>query len=144
MTVARILRQKGTSEVETITSSESVADAASILSSRRIGALIVSDDGVKVTGIISERDVVRWLGREGASCLKRPVADVMTTKVIACTPEDKVTDIMERMTGGRFRHMPVMENGMLVGVISIGDVVKYRMSELEHETEALSDMIKGY
>lgn len=143
MTVARILRQKGSTAVETIGPAATVSEAAGILSSRRIGALIVTDDGRKVAGILSERDVVRWLGREGASCLNRPVADVMTAKVVTCAPADQVADIMERMTSGRFRHLPVMEDGRLAGVISIGDVVKYRMSELEHETEALADMIKG-
>lgn len=144
MTVARILRQKGSALVATITSAESLADAAATLSSRRIGALIVSDDGVVVSGVLSERDVVRWLGREGASCLQRPVADVMTRKVETCTPDEPVAEIMQRMTAGRFRHMPVLEDGRMVGVISIGDVVKYRMEQLEHETEALADMIKGF
>ena len=144
MTVARILASKGSNEVETITSAESLADAAATLSSRRIGALVVSDDGLTVAGILSERDVVRVLGREGAGCLRRHVADVMTAKVETCAPEDGVPQIMERMTGGRFRHMPVLDGGRLTGVSSIGDVVKYRMSELEHEASALSDMIKGY
>ncbi|MEO0679959.1 MAG: CBS domain-containing protein [Pseudomonadota bacterium] len=144
MTVARILASKGTREVHTITSAESVGDAAATLASRRIGALVVSDDGAQVTGIVSERDVVHWLGREGAACLNRPVADVMTSRVQCCAPEEPVAEIMERMTGGRFRHMPVVDGGRLAGVISIGDVVKYRMSELTHEAEALSDMIRGF
>ncbi|MFO7856719.1 MAG: CBS domain-containing protein [Paracoccaceae bacterium] len=144
MTVARILRLKGSDEVATVTSAETLADAAAILSSRRIGALIVSDDGRRVDGVVSERDLVRWLGREGARCLNRPVADVMTVEVHTCSPDDPVPEIMERMTSGRFRHLPVMRDGRLAGVISIGDVVKYRMSELEHETEALADMIKGF
>lgn len=144
MTVARILRLKGSADVATITASESVADAAATLSSKRIGALVVSNDGKSVSGIISERDVVRWLGREGASCLKRPVAEVMTAKVVTCTPDDDVSEIMQRMTSGRFRHIPVIDDGRLAGVISIGDVVKYRMDALQHEAEALTDMIKGY
>ena len=144
MTVARILRQKGSGEVASIAPSRSVADAAALLSEKRIGALIVSADGKGVEGILSERDVVRWLGREGADCLRRVVADVMTSKVVSCAPGDDVQAVMERMTEGRFRHMPVMEDGRLTGVISIGDVVKYRMGQLEHETEALADMIKGY
>jgi len=144
MTVARILRQKGSSDVASIAPSRRVADAAAMLSEKRIGALIVSGDGRTVEGILSERDVVRWLGREGAACLTRVVADVMTAKVMTCTPADDVQEIMGRMTEGRFRHMPVLEDGELVGVISIGDVVKYRMGQLEHETEALADMIKGY
>ena len=144
MTVARILRMKGNSQVAVIGPARSVAEAAATLSEKRIGALIVSSDGQEVAGILSERDVVRWLGREGASCLNLPVADVMTAKVITCAPEDEVERIMERMTEGRFRHMPVMEDGKLAGVISIGDVVKYRMGQLEHETEALAGMIKGY
>lgn len=144
MTVARILRQKGSSKVETIASSATVADAAAQLATRGIGALVVSDDGARVAGIVSERDLVKWLGREGAACLNRPVADVMTEKVVTCTPRDEIDSIMERMTGGRFRHIPVLEDGRLAGVISIGDVVKHRMSELEHEREALADMIKGH
>lgn len=144
MTVARILRQKGSSEVATIGPSRTVSQAAAILSEKRIGALVVTGDGRTVDGILSERDVVRWLGREGARCLDLPVADLMTRKVYACSPADEVQEIMERMTEGRFRHMPVVENGALTGIISIGDVVKYRMSQLEHETEALADMIKGY
>ncbi|MDF2232232.1 CBS domain-containing protein [Albimonas sp. CAU 1670] len=144
MTVARILRQKGSSDVATIAPTRSVAEAAALLSEKRIGALVVSGDGSSVEGILSERDVVRWLGREGADCLRRVVADVMTAKVMSCTPADEVQEIMSRMTEGRFRHMPVLEDGRLAGVVSIGDVVKYRMSQLEHETEALADMIKGY
>lgn len=144
MTVARILRLKGSADVATITAAETVADAAAALSSKRIGALVVSSDGKTVNGIISERDVVRWLGREGASCLTRPVADVMTAKVVTCGPDDDVAEIMRHMTSGRFRHIPVIDNGRLAGVISIGDVVKYRMDALQHEAEALTDMIKGY
>lgn len=143
MTVAQILRQKGSTEVETIAPSSTLSEAAERLSSRRIGALIVSSDGKGVEGIVSERDLVAWLGREGPGCLSRPVADVMTSKVVGCAPSDDVRNIMERMTGGRFRHMPVMEDGRLAGLISIGDVVKFRMNELEHETEALAEMIKG-
>ena len=144
MNVAQILRHKGSSEVATITSAETVADAAAALAARRIGALVVSDDGAGVVGIISERDIVRWLGREGATSLRRPVADVMTTRVETCAPSDECAEIMSRMTRGRFRHLPVMEGGKLAGVISIGDVVKLRMSELETETAALADMIKGF
>ena len=144
MTVARILRQKGSVEVATIEPGRTVAEAARVLSEKRIGALIVSADGKAVEGILSERDVVRWLGREGAACLDRRVRDVMTAKVMSCAPADDVQAIMGRMTEGRFRHMPVMQDGKLAGVISIGDVVKYRMGQLEHETEALADMIKGY
>ncbi|SDW34277.1 CBS domain-containing protein [Albimonas donghaensis] len=144
MTVARILRQKGSADVATITAAETVADAAAALSSKRIGALVVSNDGKAVAGIISERDVVRWLGTDGATCLSMPVADVMTAKVVTCAPEDDVAEIMQRMTTGRFRHIPVIDEGRLAGVISIGDVVKYRMDVLQHEAEALTDMIKGY
>lgn len=144
MNVAQILRHKGSSEVATITSAETVADAAAALAARRIGALVVSDDGAQVVGIVSERDIVRWLGKEGGRCLSRPVADVMTRRVETCTPADDIARIMSRMTQGRFRHLPVMQDGRLAGVVSIGDVVKFRMSELELETAALSDMIKGY
>jgi CBS domain-containing protein len=99
-------------------------------------------DGVKpVAGIISERDVVRALARNGASILDQSVADHMTREVVTCTSKSDITDIMELMTTGRFRHLPVVEDGRLVGVISIGDVVKHRLAEIEAETQAIKDYI---
>ena len=145
MTVAEILRQKSIQSVETVSPSARISDAAATLSARRIGALICSGDGKSVDGMMSERDIVRVLGEEGPACLDRPVAAIMTKEVQTATPDVAVERILERMTEGRFRHMPVVDaSGTLVGMVSIGDLVKARIAHLEHETEALSDMIKGY
>lgn len=144
MNVAQILKLKGSTKVETITGKESLTDAARILSEKRIGALIVSDGKGGVGGIISERDIIRILGVEGVGCMTSLVSSVMTSKVQSCDPKEPTETVLTRMTEGRFRHMPVMHEGKLVGVVSIGDAVKARISEIEHENEALADMIKGY
>ena len=115
--------------------------AIKILSERRIGAVMVMS-GQKIDGILSERDVVRVLGERGASVLDEPVRSVMTSKVITCHESDTVAAIMEVMTSGKFRHLPVVENDRIVGLISIGDVVKWRVAEYEREQEALQDYIK--
>ena len=144
MNVAQILKLKGSTKVETISGKETLAEAARILSDKRIGALIVSDGASGVGGIISERDIIRTLGVEGVACMTSPVTAVMTRKVQHCEPAETTETVLARMTEGRFRHMPVLHDGKLVGVISIGDAVKARISEIEHENEALADMIKGY
>ena len=145
MQVHQILRSKDASAVYTVPSTTPVSDAVAMLSERRIGALIVSDDdGATPAGILSERDIVREIGRRGPDCLGDRVADMMTDKVITASPADPADQVLAEMTDGRFRHMPVMESGRLVGVISIGDVVKARLSELAMENEALEGMIKGY
>lgn len=144
MIVAQILKLKGSSDVETITGAETLADAARMLSEKRIGALIVSDGADGVGGIISERDIIRILGVEGISCMTKAVSTAMTRTVQTCEPSEEAVKVLERMTEGRFRHMPVISDGALTGVISIGDVVKARIQEVEHENEALADMIKGY
>jgi CBS domain-containing protein len=144
MNVAQILKLKGSTRVETITGKESLADAARMLSEKRIGALIVGDGQGGVGGIISERDIIRTLGVEGVACMTSEVSSVMTKKVQSCDPAEPTVTVLTRMTEGRFRHMPVMHEGKLVGVVSIGDAVKARISEIEHENEALADMIKGY
>lgn len=105
---------------------------------------MVSDDGKRPLGILSERDIVRELGRRGVACMTDPVTQVMTEKLVTCTRSDRATDVMQRMTDGRFRHMPVMEGDVMVGFISIGDVVKARLSELAMEKDALEGMIKGF
>jgi CBS domain-containing protein len=104
----------------------------------------VSADGAKLAGILSERDIVRELGRRGAACLGDPVEALMTRDVVACAPSDRTNDVLQKMTDGRFRHMPVMQDGRMVGLISIGDVVKARLSELSTEVDALEGMIKGF
>ncbi|QIE54487.1 CBS domain-containing protein [Pikeienuella piscinae] len=143
MNVQKIIGAKPIQSVETISPQETLSAAAALLSSKRIGALIVGDGKAGVAGIISERDIVRRLAAEGAACLATSVASAMTTAVMSCAPSDSAVSVLQRMTDGRFRHMPVIDDGRLVGVISIGDVVKARMSEIEMENRAMEDMIKG-
>ncbi len=144
MTVQKILKLKGDMPVVTVPPTATVAQAAELLSAKRIGAVVVSSDGRHVDGILSERDIVRELGRKGVGCLTERVDAVMTRKIVSCSRSDLATDVMQRMTDGRFRHMPVMEGDEMVALISIGDVVKTRLSELAMERDALESMIKGF
>ncbi|MCU0900178.1 MAG: CBS domain-containing protein [Cypionkella sp.] len=144
MLVSQILKSKSDDGVVTIPPGTSVAKAAEVLSSRRIGALVVSPDGKQVSGILSERDVVRELGRRGPACLGDSVDSLMTSKIVSCTRAERTNDVLQKMTDGRFRHMPVMEGDEMVGLISIGDVVKARLMELAAEKDALEGMIKGF
>jgi CBS domain-containing protein len=144
MTVQQILKTKGDAPVVTVPSSASLSDVAQVLSARRIGAVVVTDDGEHPLGILSERDIVRELGRRGVTCMSDPVTGVMTSKLVTCTRSDALTGVMQKMTDGRFRHLPVMEGDRMVGFISIGDVVKFRLDELAMEKEALEGMIKGF
>ncbi len=141
MTVNDILSQKG-NHVLTIEPAATLAEAVELLARRRIGALVVTGADRRIIGIISERDIVRVLDEKGPEVLGAPVAETMTRKVVTCTQTESIAEIMERMTGGKFRHVPVVEQGRLVGIISIGDVVKARLSELEHEHDALRDYIR--
>lgn len=141
MLIQRILSAKG-GEVLTVASSTSIADAVASLAEHRIGALVVSDDdGVSVTGILSERDIVRALGSDGPDVLGKTVADLMTIEVFTCGPDATAEDLMGLMTEHRVRHIPVLADGRLAGIVSIGDVVKHRLGELETETRALHDYI---
>lgn len=144
MLVHQILKSKATQGVESVPPETSVSDAAEILSSRRFGSLIVSADGKSAQGILSERDIVRELGRRGTGCLNDPVSDLMTTHIITCSPDETADSVLTKMTDGRFRHMPVCEKGEMVGLISIGDVVKARLAELAMEKDALEGMIMGH
>lgn len=144
MPVSTILKAKPSAGVITVTPGSTVAEAAQLLSTKRIGAVIVSQDGAQMAGILSERDIVRELGRRGAACLNDPVEALMTRDVVTCAPGDRTNDVLQMMTDGRFRHMPVMQDGRMVGLISIGDVVKARLSELSTEVDALEGMIKGF
>lgn len=144
MLVQQILKAKSDDGVVTVPPGTTIAKAAELLSTRRIGAVIVSPDGKRVAGILSERDIVRELGRRGMHCLTDLVDNVMTAKVAGCRVTDTADQVMQSMTDGRFRHMPVMQGDQMVGLISIGDVVKARLSELEHEKDALEGMIKGF
>ncbi len=121
-----------------------VAEAARVLSEKRIGSVVVSADGRAALGILSERDIVREIGRRGPGCLNEKVEQMMTSKLITCTREDRAVDVLATMTNGRFRHMPVVEGGAMVGLITIGDVVKYRLTELAMEKDALEGMIMGF
>jgi len=144
MLVQQILKSKPQGEVVTVAPGASLAEAAELLSSRKIGAVVVSPDGKSVAGILSERDIVRELGRRGPTCLNDKIATMMTKTLISCTPEDKALSVLEKMSQGRFRHMPVIEDGKLVGIVTIGDVVKARLEELSMEKTALEGMIMGY
>jgi CBS domain-containing protein len=142
--VSTILRAKTSEGVITIAPGSTVAEAAQVLSAKRIGAVIVSPDGRHLAGILSERDIVRELGRRGAACLTDKVDTLMTRTIVTCAPSDRTNAVLQKMTDGRFRHMPVMEGDEMVGLISIGDVVKVRLSELATEVDALEGMIKGF
>ncbi len=141
MNVTTILSAKGR-EVETIAPTATVAEAAKIMSDRKIGALVITGAGNRITGIVSERDIVRALAKHGAVALHLPLNDVMTRKVVTCGPNDSVSNLMEQMTAGKFRHLPVVDADKLAGIISIGDVVKIRLAELELEQSALRDYIQ--
>ncbi len=143
MTVQKILNGKPSAEVVTIAPDRTVADAARLLSEKRIGAVMVAD-GKAPLGILSERDIVRELGRRGAGCLEDKVEVLMTKTLITCTPADKALSAMEKMSKGRFRHMPVMQDGEMVGLISIGDLVNHRLAELSMERDALESMVMGH
>ena len=144
MKVHQILRAKPVGKVTTVMPGSSVADAARLLSERRYGAVIVSADGETVLGILSERDIVRELGRRGADCLDDTVEAIMTANPVGCTKDDESDQVFQKMTDGRFRHLPVLEDGRMIGLISIGDVVKCRLSELAMEKDALEGMIMGH
>lgn len=144
MLVQQILASKGDAGVITVAPGTTVQEVAALLSSKRIGAVIVSADGKVAKGIVSERDIVRELGKRGAACLGDKVESLMTAKIVSCTRAESTDAVLGRMTDGRFRHMPVIENGQMVGLISIGDVVKARLMELAAEKDALEGMIKGF
>lgn len=140
MNVQTILKTKGT-RVVTVKPETTVTDALRVLKQERIGAVVISPDGKAVAGILSERDVVRTLADRGADTLARPVSEVMTKAVVTCDAKDTIVELMDRMTQGHFRHMPVVEGDELSGMISIGDVVKARLSQVESEAEALRTYI---
>lgn len=143
MQVHQILRSKLVGDIITVLPGTSVADAARLMAERRIGAVIVSPDGKTPVGILSERDIVRDLGRRGSGCLEDKVDSLMTRNLVVCAPSDSADSVLEKMTAGRFRHMPVVDDGKMIGIISIGDVVAARMSELAMEKDALAGMIMG-
>ncbi|MEO1106723.1 MAG: CBS domain-containing protein [Pseudomonadota bacterium] len=145
MLVQAILKSKATEGVVTVEPSATVSEASKILAEKRIGTVIVSDDGGQTAkGILSERDVVRELAASGSGCLNEPVSSYMTKELVTTTRQATVQDIMSRMTEGRFRHMPVVEDGKLIGIVTLGDVVKAQLAELAMEKDALQGMIMGH
>jgi len=140
MTVRAILDSKG-HHIQSVEPEVKLSAAIKMLGERKIGAVLVMSQD-RVEGILSERDIVRVLGERGARVLDEPVSAVMTRKVVSCRQSDTVASIMEMMTIGKFRHLPVVDEGMVVGLISIGDIVKWRVREFESEQEALRDYIK--
>lgn len=140
MTVRKILNLKG-SDVVTIAPEKSLHEAIALLTKEKIGALIVIGKKQEVLGVLSERDIVHLLSNKDANRFDNPVSSAMTADVKSCKPDDTVQQIMHVMTKGRFRHMPVVDNGKLAGVISIGDVVKLRLEEMERESEHLKEYI---
>ena len=139
MTVARIISEKGRNVVTT-SAKVTLADIAATLSEKRIGAVVVMEkDAIK--GIVSERDIVRAVAKHGGAGLQMAAAEWMTSKVVTCRLEDTINDVMQKMTSGRFRHLPVVENGKLVGIVSIGDVVKRRIEDVEREADQIREYI---
>ena len=140
MTVSVILAGKGR-DVASIEPNATLSAAVGMLAEKRIGALLILGADNRVVGILSERDIVRALAERGAEALSEPVSRTMTRNVSTCTEKETISSIMERMTEGKFRHMPVVEQGRLVGIISIGDVVKHRVREMEQDSAAMHDYI---
>jgi CBS domain-containing protein len=140
MNVAAILKQKGRA-VSTVSPTVSLLEAAQRLSTKRIGAVVVVGSRGEVAGIVSERDIIRALATEGAECLERPVSEMMTRQVVTCQEADTLDELMAMMTARRFRHLPVITDGALVGIVSIGDVVKHHVAEVEMEATAMRDYI---
>lgn len=141
MSISSILKSKG-GNVISVKPDDTLATVIDTLTSNRIGAVLVMN-GKRVAGVLSERDIVRALAKHGASALDARAADAMTAEVVSARPADTVEHVMETMTVGRFRHLPIIENGELVGIISIGDVVKRRIDDAEHEAQALKEYVAG-
>ena len=141
MTVSIILAAKGR-EVVTIEPGATLKSAVALLAERRIGAVLVLGAENRIVGILSERDIVRAVAEAGAAALEQPVSQSMTRKVSTCTESETIASLMERMTAGKFRHLPVVDQGRFVGIVSIGDVVKHRLQEMERDSAAMRDYIQ--
>ena len=144
MQVYQILKSKSDDKVVTVPPGTLVSEAAKILADRKIGTVVVSPDGEIASGILSERDIVREIANRGATCLSDTVDTYMTSKLVTCTRNESADNVLQMMTKGRFRHMPVVEDGVMVGLVTIGDVVKACLSELAMEKNALEGMIMGH
>ncbi|WP_371038506.1 MULTISPECIES: CBS domain-containing protein [unclassified Rhodosalinus] len=144
MQVRNILKLKGDAGVVTVQPDATLMAAAGILAERGIGSVVVSHDGARAEGILSERDIVRQIAVRGPDCLSERVGTCMTARVVTCALDDSADDVLGKMTEGRFRHMPVLQEGRMVGIVTIGDVVKARLTELSMEKDALQGMIMGY
>ncbi|UAB90505.1 CBS domain-containing protein [Ruegeria sp. SCSIO 43209] len=145
MLVQAILKSKASGGVETVEPTASVSQAAEILAEKRIGTVVISEDGGQTAaGILSERDIVRELAASGSGCLDKPVSNYMTKQLVTASQQDTVESILSQMTEGRFRHMPVLEDGKLVGIVTLGDAVKAQLAELAMEKDALEGMIMGH
>jgi CBS domain-containing protein len=140
MDVKALLAGKGR-DIASVKAESTLSEAAHLLSDKHIGALVVLDDTGALSGILSERDIVRAIAQAGASALTQTVSAYMTRKVVTCSEHDSVQTLMERMTAGKFRHLPVVTSGKLIGIISIGDVVKYRVAQMESESADLRNYI---
>jgi CBS domain-containing protein len=140
MTISIILANKGR-DVVSIEPAATLKSAAALLAEKRIGAVIVLGADHRIVGILSERDIVRAIGERGAAALDEPVSRSMTRKVSTCTEGETIVSIMEQMTEGKFRHVPVVDQGRLAGIVSIGDVVKHRLHEMERDSAAMRDYI---
>lgn len=140
MNVAAMLTTKGR-DIITAKPTDTMRDVCLVMETHGIGAVVIVDDAGQLTGIVSERDFVRAMARQGAAILDKPVSAYMTSDVVTCALDDKVAEIMGRMTDGKFRHMPVIDGGQMIGMISIGDVVKQRIAEAEAESRAMREYI---
>ena len=140
MNVAHVLGNKG-HQVVSVQPHRTLAETTRMLAEKRIGAVVVMGAAEELLGILSERDIVRALGTDGAAALDRPVSKIMTAKVVTCRSQTSVDELMEIMTAGRFRHVPVVEDGRVIGIVSIGDVVKHRVAEIEAESKMMRDYI---
>lgn len=143
MKVKQISERKALHDVASTTSEALLSEVAAMLAERKIGCLVVFDDQGQLCGIISERDIVRAVAEQGTACLDKDVSSAMTREVMTCTPDESADSILSRMTEGRFRHMPVMEEGRVVALVSIGDMVKAKIEDLEQDNEALESMIRS-
>nr|WP_239032611.1 MULTISPECIES: CBS domain-containing protein [unclassified Leisingera] len=138
------MKSKATNGVVTIKPDASVSEAAKLLAENKFGSVVVSADGEKPDGILSERDIVRELAVSGPGCLSKPVSEYMTRKLVTCTSQSNVGGVLQQMTEGRFRHMPVVEDGKLVGIVTLGDLVKAQLAQVAMEKDALQGMIMGH